>query len=271
MDYSVHDAILAGFNKIVFIIRKDIEDDFRDVIGNRIETLCNKIGIEMKYVMQDIQDIPEGVQMPEGRVKPWGTGQAVLACKEVVNEPFVVINADDYYGKTAFREMYNFLKKNDTNEYCMAGFILKNTLSENGGVTRGLCEVDKDGYLTNIVETYNIVKTEDGAEVNWKEVNPKEYLSMNMWGLNPNFIKELDVGFKEFFSNIEGKELTAEYLLPTIIGSLLRENRAKVKVLPTPDKWVGVTYQEDKPAVIQAISDMIEKGEYELNLYSDLK
>ena len=270
MDYSIHDAIAAGFNKIVFIIRKEIENDFREVIGNRIENVCAKLGVETAYAFQELENLPEGFCVPEGRKKPWGTGQAVLACLGIVNEPFVVINADDYYGKEAFVRLRNYLIKNNGNNLCMAGFILKNTLSDNGGVTRGICEVDDVDYLTNIVETYNIEKTVYGAESHGDILNVDSYVSMNMWGLTPEFIKMLESGFVDFLRNIKGKETTAEFILPTFIGKLLSRGTVSVRVLPTSDRWFGVTYQEDKQQVIDAIRELIENGIYQKDLYSDL-
>ncbi len=273
MDYSVHDAVAAGFNKIVFIIRKDIEKDFREIIGDRIEKICSGLGVEVAYAFQSLDDVPCGVSVPEGRTKPWGTGQAVLACKGVVTEPFAVINADDYYGKEAFVKLHSFLEgysPDKPSEFCMAGFILKNTLSENGGVTRGICAVNDAGMLTDVVETSDIVKTPDGAAVNGEAVDADSYVSMNMWGLTPEFIQLLEDGFVEFFKNIGGNELKAEYLIPIYIGELLRAGRVSVKVLETGDKWFGVTYKEDKPFVVESFKSLIGNGVYKPDLFSDL-
>ncbi len=267
MDYSIHDAMEAGFNKIIFIIRKDIEDDFRTIIGNRIEKVCSAKGVEVAYAFQSLQAIPEGFTVPEGRTKPWGTGQAVLTAKELVDCPFAVINADDYYGKEAFVKLHDFLCQ-DTGSYCMAGFILKNTLSENGGVTRGICQVEDNGFLTNVVETSNIVKTATGAAVDGVAVNPESYVSMNMWGLGPEFMAVLEQGFQTFFqTTVPEKPEKAEYLLPIYIGQLLRENKVSVKVLETQDKWFGVTYREDKPAVVASFQELIAKGVYSAPLF----
>lgn len=272
MDYSIHDAIQAGFNKIVFIIRKDIEKDFRLVIGERIEAICRKLKVEVAYAFQSLDALPEGVNVPEGRTKPWGTGQAVLSCKGLIQEPFAVINADDYYGKEAFAKIHEFLL-NYTPEkpydFCMAGFILKNTLSENGGVTRGICQVDENGYLTDVVETSDIVKTESGAAVGEKEVNADSYVSMNMWGLTPEFVELLDKGFAEFFEKMEGNERKAEYLLPIYIGELVRDKRVTVKVLETADRWFGVTYKEDKAFVAESFKRLVEDGVYGEDLFAD--
>ena len=273
MDYSIHDAIEAGFNKIVFIIRKDIEKDFREIIGNRIEKICSGLGVEIGYAFQSLDSLPEGVVLPEGRTKPWGTGQAVLSAKEIVKEPFAVINADDYYGKEAFVRLHEYLldyNPSKPDSFCMAGFILKNTLSENGGVTRGICKVNEKGYLTDVVETSDIVKTKSGASVNGKPVDADSYVSMNMWGLTPEFMSVLEDGFVEFFKSIGGNELKAEYLIPIFIGQLLREGKVSVKVLETKDKWFGVTYKEDKASVVESFKNLIADGVYKKDLFSDL-
>ena len=274
MDYSIYDAKEAGFDKVVFIIRKDIEEEFRSVIGNRIGDQ-----IEVEYVYQDLADIPAGFEVPEGRTKPWGTGHAVLACKEVLHEPFAVINADDYYGKEAFVKLHDFLvgyTPEKANQFCMAGFILKNTLSENGAVTRGICETNEEGYLTAVHETSNIVKTPEGAAVDndgqLTSINAESYASMNMWGLTPEFMQTLEDGFKEFFANMGDKDiLKAEYLLPIYIDELLQASRVSVKVLDTNDKWFGVTYKEDKDYVVKSFAKLIEDGVYQKNLFEDLK
>ena len=269
MDYSIYDAMEAGFNRIVFIIRKDIEADFREVIGDRIEKICAERGVSVGYAFQSMQAIPEGNTVPEGRTKPWGTGQAVLAAKDQVDCPFAVINADDYYGKEAFVKLHDVLCADHApNTDCMAGFILKNTLSENGGVTRGICQVDEKGYLTDVVETRNIVKTADGAEVDGVAVDPDSYVSMNMWGLDPAFMDVLQTGFEEFFQTAaKDNPLKAEYLLPIYIGQLLREHKVAVQVLETKDKWFGVTYREDKPAVVESFRRLIEAGVYAPDLF----
>ena len=277
MDYSIHDAMAAGFNKIVFIIRKDIEKDFRERIGERIEKICAQRGVEVCYAFQDLKNVPGNV--PEGRTKPWGTGQAVLAAKDIIREPFVVLNADDYYGKEAFAKMHAYLERAAGQENapcCMAGFILKNTLSENGGVTRGICQV-RDGMLTDVVETGNIIKTPDGAAADGVRVDENAYVSMNMWGFpgkegeKPGYLQALEEGFQTFFAEtVPGNPLKAEYLLPIHIGGLLREKKIQVAVLETHDRWFGVTYKEDKAAVAQSFRDLIAQGVYREDLYSDL-
>lgn len=273
MDYSIHDAKEAGFNKVVFIIRKDIFKEFEEIIGNRI-----KEQIDVEYVFQELDDLPEGFEVPEGRTKPWGTGQAVLCCKDVVKEPFVIINADDYYGKEAFVKIHEFLINNYTpersKELCMAGFILGNTLSDNGTVTRGICAVDENDYLTDVMETYEIKKTEDGAESQGNKINVNSHVSMNMWGLTPEFVGLLEEGFVEFFENIKGdeaKELKGEYLLPIYIDELLKKGKVSVKLLETQDKWFGVTYKEDKPVVVESFAKLIADGVYRKDLFSDLQ
>lgn len=278
MDYSIHDAIEAGFNKIVFIIRKDIEDAFKEAIGNRIEKICSDLNVEIEYAFQERENLPEGIECPADRTKPWGTGQAVLACKDVLHEPFAVINADDYYGKEAFTKLHTFLENytpEKANEFCMAGFILKNTLSENGAVTRGICETTADGLLTAVHETSNIVKTADGAAVNedgtLTPVDADSYVSMNMWGLTPEFIDLLEKGFIEFFEKTDAEKiLKAEYLLPIYIDELLQKGEVSVKVLDSNDKWFGVTYKEDKDFVVDSFKKLIQNGVYEEKLFDDL-
>lgn len=275
MDYSVHDAIEAGFNKVIFIIRKDIEKDFKEIIGNRIEAVGADLGVEIAYAFQDPYDLPAGVAFPEGRTKPWGTGQAVLACRDLVHEPFAVINADDYYGKEAFRQIHDFLIRytpEQADAYCMAGFFLKNTLSDNGGVTRGICRVDENGFLTGVDETKNIVKTAGGAEADGQVVDPESYVSMNMWGFTPEFMERLKMGFVSFFEEMKAEDaMSAEYLIPIYVDELLQKNAVSVRVLETQDKWFGMTYQEDVGTVKAAFRELIEKGVYREELYGDLK
>ena len=270
MDYSIHDAIEAGFNKVIFIIRKDIEQDFKDIIGNRIEKICHAHNVEVGYCFQDLHTLPAGMVCPEGRTKPWGTGQAVLAAKDLVHEPFCVINADDYYGKEAFKLLHDFLVEgHGDNEFAMAGFILKNTLSDNGTVTRGVCEVNDQGYLTDVLETHDIAKTATGAEVNGVALDPNANVSMNMWALSPAFMQTLEDGFVEFFENNKDP-MKGEYLIPVYIGELLEQGKVSVKVLETSDKWFGVTYAEDKDFVIDSFKELVDKGVYKADLFSDL-
>ena len=279
MDYSIHDAIEAGFNKIVFIIRKDIREAFKEAIGDRIQKICDALGVEIAYAYQELDHLPDGVETVPERTKPWGTGQAVLACREVLHEPFAVINADDYYGKEAFVKLHDFLEgytPDKAEQLCMAGFILKNTLSENGAVTRGICETNESGYLTAVHETHNIVKTAEGAAVEHQEgltpVDPESYVSMNMWGLTPEFVQLLEDGFREFFQNTSKENiLKAEYLLPIYIDELLQAGKVSVKVLDSSDRWFGVTYKEDKDYVIESFGKLIDAGVYQEELFSDLK
>ena len=271
MDYSIYDAMEAGFDKVVFVIRKDLEKDFKEIIGNRIEKI-----VEVAYAYQEKQDIPEKYQtLYAERTKPWGTGLAILCCKSVVNEPFLVINADDYYGKEAYVEAYNHLmREQDENgklQISMVGFRLGNTLSENGGVTRGLCKVDENHMLTEIVETKNIVRTKEGAGIqNGEEVISVELdspVSMNMWGLSPKFFDVLEEGFETFLRECASDYMKAEYLLPTIIGGLLCAGKADVKVLESKDKWFGVTYKEDKDSVVASVRALVDKGIYPTSLF----
>ena len=267
MDYSVHDAIEAGFNHVVFIIRKDIEEEFKEIIGDRIEKVCQENHVNVEYVFQNINDIPG--ELPEGRTKPWGTGQAVLAAKEVIDSPFIVINADDYYGKEGFKAVHEYLVNGGKS--CMAGFVLKNTLSDNGGVTRGICKMDAQNNLTEVVETKNIIKTSDGAEADGVKIDTESLVSMNMWGLTPAFLETLEEGFKVFFKEeVPENPMKAEYLIPIFIGQLLEQGKMSVKVLKSNDTWYGMTYKEDVAAVKESFSEMLKDGLYRENLYSDL-
>ena len=267
MDYSIHDAIEAGFNKVVFIIRKDIEAEFKKIIGDRIDSICADHGVSVAYAFQDIHNIPG--DFPEGRTKPWGTGQAVLAAKELLDTPFVVINADDYYGKEGFKKVHEYLVNGGTS--CMAGFVLKNTLSDNGGVTRGICKMDEENNLTEVVETHNIMKTADGAETEGVKLDTESLVSMNMWGLTPDFVETLEKGFEKFFEReVPENPLKAEYLIPSFIGELLEQGKISVKVLRTNDSWYGMTYKEDVEAVKDSFKGMLEKGIYKADLFSDL-
>ena len=271
MDYSIYDAIEAGFDKVVFVIRKDLEDTFREVIGKRIEKQ-----IDVAYAFQEVEDIPEQYQGKfSGRTKPWGTGQAILCCRDLVDAPFLVINADDYYGKEAYRKAYSYLtssQNTDKIQVCMVSFVLEKTLSENGGVTRGICRVGKDGMLTEIIETRDIrrdgeyaVAGQNGEE---KKLPLNSPVSMNMWGLTPDFFAILEDKFEQFLSVTDKDDLKAEYLLPVLVEQLLREEKISVKVLCSKDEWFGVTYKEDRETVVEAVKELIEKGMYPSVLYS---
>ena len=270
MDYSIHDALEAGFNKVVFIIRKDLEEEFRQVIGNRIEKIT-----EVAYAFQALDDLPDGFTCPADRTKPWGTGQAVLAAESVLSEPFMVINADDYYGKEAYVKVHDYLVQEQPDDgilhICMAGFRLGNTLSDNGSVTRGVCHIE-NGALTGVTETHDIYKTADGAESRPEggevvTLNVKDLVSMNMWGLTPAFMDTLKKGFVEFLQGVKEGESKKEYLLPEMIDQLIKAGKAKVDVLETKDTWFGVTYQEDKASVTEAFKKLVEEGVYPSNLY----
>ena len=270
MDYSIHDAIEAGFNHVVFIIRKDLEEEFRKVIGERIEKIT-----EVEYVFQELDDLPEGFTKPADRTKPWGTGQAVLAAKKVLDEPFIVINADDYYGKEAYIKVHDYLiqeqPKDGRIHICMAGFRLGNTLSDNGSVTRGICNIE-NGQLTGVDETHDIFKTVDGAEArnadgSVRKLDVKDLVSMNMWGLTPDFMEILEKGFVEFLSSLAPDDIKKEYLLPILVDQLIKNGSASVDVLETKDTWFGVTYQEDKEAVMEAFKNLTDAGVYPQGLY----
>ncbi len=272
MDYSIHDALEAGFNKIVFIIRKDLEKDFREIIGNRIEKIAH-----VEYAFQEVDSLPEGYTVPEGRKKPWGTGQAVLTVKDLVHEPFLVINADDYYGREGFFKIHDYMVNEmdvdgDPYEMCMAGFILENTLSDNGTVARGVCEVNADGTLKAVTETYDIERKGNGVFGNDVNGNPvlvqaDQYVSMNMWGLSPKFLDALEAGFPKFLDGVGDNGVKAEYLLPAVIDSEIKSGHASVRVLETKDKWFGVTYKEDKEIVVNSIRSLIATGVYKEKLY----
>lgn len=268
MDYSVFDAVQAGFDKVVFIIRKDIREAFDEMIGNRISKY-----VKVDYVYQELDCLPEGYKLPADRVKPWGHGHAVCCCKGVVNEPFAVINADDFYGKESFKKLHDFLVEDhgsDKLHLSMAGFVLKNTLSEYGSVNRGICQVNDEGMMVDVVETYNIRREPDGKVYSGKEetteLNENSYASMNMWGCPPEFIDRLNEQFEEFLSkNLDN--ITAEFLLPAGIDELIKSGEADCKLLESNDKWFGVTYIEDKPSVKAAISKLIEDGVYPAKLW----
>ena len=270
MDFSIYDAKEAGFTKVVFVIRKAIEKEFKEVIGNRLSKV-----MPVEYVYQELEDLPEGYHVPEGRVKPWGTGQAILACKDVVKEQFVIINADDYYGKEAFSKLHEFLLSGNTDadkiNLAMAGFSLKNTLSENGAVTRGVCVADEAGFLKEVVETTGIQCVDgkiqcDNAKVS-KWITPDTMVSMNMWAGYPDFLRYIDEGFARFLDALGENPEKKEYLLPNIVAELLEKKLASVKVLNTPDRWIGITYKEDIEPAQEGFRQMIESGLYPENLW----
>ena len=267
IDFSIYDAVRAGFEKVIFIIKKENEQDFRTCIGD----IVNK-SIETEYVFQELTDIPEGKTIPEGRVKPWGTAHAVLSARKVINGPFAVINADDFYGREAFRIIYDYLVNNmddDKYRYAMVGYELKNTLTENGYVSRGVCSTDKDGYLADIAERTHIEKTENGAKFTedegktYTDIDAGSIVSMNMWGFSKSFIDEAGDSFVRFFDEkVPANPLKSECYLPGVVDELLKAGKATVKVLKSSDRWFGVTYKEDKPFVVDSIKALKEKGEY---------
>ena len=263
IDYSIHDAIAAGFNKIIFIIRHDIESDFRERIGDRIQKVCTPMGVRIAYAFQEKTMFVDSV--PEGRTKPWGTGHAVLCAADQIDSPFAVINADDYYGREGYVKASEFLS---FGEYALVGYVLKNTLSDNGTVTRGICSVE-DGKLVGITETKNIMKTFEGASADGVKLDLDSLVSMNFWCYPFEFVELLKTGFPKFISNMKDP-LNDEYLLPIIADGMLKSG-IEFTVLPTHDQWFGVTYKEDKMSVIESFKKLHEAGVYRQDLYSDLK
>lgn len=267
IDYSIFDAIEAGFKKIVFIIKAEHEEIFRETIGKRVGDRA-----EVVYVHQELTNLPEGFSVPEGRVKPFGTAHAVLCCKDVVDGPFAVINSDDYYGKSAFCQIYNYLSQTEDDEkyhYVMVGYRLGNTLTENGHVSRGCCVTDEQENLVSVTERTKIVKKEDGAAYTeddgstWNDISPETVVSMNMWGFSQSFLQELENRFSGFLTaNLPINPLKCEYFLPFVVTELLNEEKADVRVLKSEDKWYGVTYHEDKESVVEALAAMRAKGMY---------
>ena len=267
MDYSIYDAKEAGFEEVVFIIKRENEADFRACIGDRISQ-----SMHVTYAYQELTRLPDGFAVPEGRVKPWGTGHAVLCAEDVIEGPFAVINADDYYGREAFSLIYNFLEDRKDDEkyhFAMVGYTLGKTVTESGHVARGICNVDPEGYLTDITERTMIKKTPDGTAWSedqgrtWHSVSPESLVSMNMWGFSADMITELKNRFKGFLeASLPVNPVKCEYFLPFVVDELLKEGKATVKVLPTADTWYGMTYREDKENVMEALKKMREDGSY---------
>ncbi|MDO4475899.1 MAG: sugar phosphate nucleotidyltransferase [Lachnospiraceae bacterium] len=269
MDYSLFDARRAGFEKVILIIKKENEEAFREGIGGRI---AEKMQVE--YAFQNLDDLPEGYQVPEERVKPWGTGHAVRSARHLLNGPFAVINADDYYGPEAFKLIYDYLAGEECADEekvrcAMVAYILKNTVTESGHVARGVCSVNEEGYLQTITERTKIIKTETGTAFSeddgqtWTEISPESPVSMNMWGFPAGFMKELDQRFGAFLDQtLESNPLKGEYFLPFVVDELLQEGRATARVLQTPDRWYGMTYKEDKKMVESAMQDLKKQGVY---------
>ena len=269
MEYSIYDALEAGFDRVVFIIRHDIEELFEQTIGKRVRKACEKRGVEVLLAYQEKTELPAGFVCPAERNKPWGTGHALLACRELLDGSFVVLNADDYYGKDAYRSAYRFLdslEADSANTYGLVGFSLGHTLSDNGGVTRGLCAADKNGWLTRIEETRDIVKTPQGAAVEtengWRMLCDEFPVSMNMWAFTPDILEHLERRFCRFLEqNLHDPK--AEFLIPSEIGGMLEEDPIRVKVLHTDSHWIGMTFAEDLPTVLQAFARMQELGIYD--------
>ena len=272
IDYAVHDAIAAGFRRFIFVLRREIRGDFDERIGTRLRLLCDRLGVEIDYAYQDLRDLPDGVKLPRNRVKPWGTGHAILCCRRLLRGPFAVINADDYYGKKAYHLAAEYLSNVNPAkpDLAMIGFVLQNTLSEHGGVTRGICRTDENGYVIRVEETRNIVKTADGAEVDGERLDVALPVSLNFWALTPAFLPMLSRGFSEFLLDMKDPEKD-EYLLPVFIDRLLQSGMATVRLLESPDRWHGVTYRQDREEVAAAVKQMIREGVYSADLFSDLK
>lgn len=271
MDFSIYDAVRAGFEKVVFIIKKENEADFRETIGNRMEKQ-----IEVAYAFQRLDNIPEGFEVPEGRVKPFGTGHAVLSATRDVDGPFAVINADDYYGVGAFQTIYDYLAEHgeEADQCAMVGYILKNTLTDNGYVSRGVCAKDENNHLVQIDERTRIIKTETGAAYSedegktWIDLPADSTVSMNLWGFSANLIQSLVDGFPGFLTeNLPKNPMKCEYLLPATVGQMLKRGEITVNVLQSPDKWYGVTYKEDKPEVVKALKGLKDSGLYPEKLW----
>lgn len=272
MDYSLYDARRAGFEKVIFIIKHSIEDVFKEAIGDHVSKY-----MEVAYAYQDLDDLPEGYSVPEGREKPWGTCHAILAARDLIDAPFAVINADDYYGTTCFKIIYDYLSTHsddDKYRYCMVGYQLKNTVTENGSVARGVCTTDADSNLISVVEHTQIEQheggirfTEDKGETR-HEIDGNTIVSMNLWGFSESFIKEAKDRFAAFLDDaMVNNPLKGEYFLPSVVSQLLDEDKASVKVLQSPDKWYGVTYREDKPGIVKALADKAADGLYPTPLW----
>ena len=267
MDYSVYDALRAGFGKVVFVIRKDFEEAFRKAV---ISKYADKVPCEVCF--QSVDSVPEGCTYNPERTKPWGTNHAVLMAKDLIKEPFAVINADDFYGRESFQVLADYLKsvEGTTGKYCMVGYRVANTLSENGSVSRGVCATDENGYLTDVVERTKIEKvgdkiiyTEDGVDT---EISPNSPVSMNMWGFTPEYFEYVEKAFVEFL-HARGQELKSEFYIPTLVNDMIRSGEATCKVLDTTSKWFGVTYAEDRPQVVMKINNLVKEGVYPEKLF----
>jgi len=273
IDYSIYDALRAGFGSVVFVIKKDIELAFRERVGRTIEKQC-----ETTYVFQRLDDLPADFQVPPGRQKPWGTGHATLSCRHVVHSPFAVINADDFYGRSSYQTLCDYLEnaqdRNGVYDCCMIGYVLGNTLTDHGHVARGVCAVDEDGFLVDVREHTHIERfgeivkhTEDGET--WVEISAESVVSLNIWGFTSTLFSELKTRFSRFLHKNSDNLQKAEFFLPDVVGDLVQEGKARVQVLPTDEGWVGVTYQQDQPRVKRAIRDLIRRGVYPEKLWGD--
>lgn len=264
IDYSIFDAVRAGFGKVVFVIRKDIEETFKECVGSRFKGI-----IDVEYAYQELNELPAGFAVPEGREKPWGTGHAILMAADLIKEPFAVINADDFYGKSGYKLLADYLSQASDGamaEYCMCGFMLRNTLSEHGYVSRGICETDSEGYLQDVEEITRIEKDGDGAKYNAADktevrLTGNEFVSMNMWGFTPSIFERLKEQFVEFLQK-NGSELKSEFFIPTVVNNLIKSGKTRVKVLESGDSWFGITYKEDKPAVVESVARLVEDKVY---------
>ncbi len=274
IDYSIYDAVKAGFGKVIFIIKRELKDTFHEVIGERVSKY-----IDVEYVFQDLTDLPEGYSVPEERVKPWGTGHAVLSARDAIDGPFAVINADDFYGFGAFDALAKFLTSVDESadpaRFALAGYIIENTLTENGTVARGVCEINDKNLMTDIVERTKIKKFPDGPKyteddgATWNDIPGGSIVSMNTWGFTPAFMDALKAGFPAFLDNaMKNNPLKGEYFLPSVVDSMVKAGTAEVEVLTTGERWYGVTYKEDKPTVKAAIAAMIADGKYPEKLWN---
>lgn len=267
LEFSAYDAIRAGFDKIVFIIKKEMEKDFIELIGSKIAEK-----IEVEYVFQGMDSmLPEEFEIPEGRTKPWGTAHALLCCKDVVKEPFAIINADDFYGKGSYQTLHDYLADETHKQYALVGYILENTLTDNGSVTRGICQ-SKDGLLSEVKECAKIEKHDCGVQYfendEWVDVDAKSLVSMNMWGFYPDFIEKIEEKFHVFLEEkVKENPMKAEFLIPVVVDELIKEGNVDVKLLSSDEKWFGVTYQEDKPNVKAGIKNLVDKNEYPNGLW----
>jgi hypothetical protein len=275
VDYSIYDALHAGFGRVVFVIKEDIEQLFRERVGKFIERQC-----DTTYVFQRLDDVPKGFEVPPGRQKPWGTGHATLSCRHVLDSPFAVINADDFYGRSSYQTLCDYLRdardRDGVYDYCMVGYVLGNTLTDHGHVARGVCTVDEDGFLVDVRERTHIERlgqvvraTEDGDT--WVDIPAESVVSLNMWGFTPSLLSELDARFRQFLRENSDNLHGAEFFLPDAVGDLVQEGKARVKILPTSERWFGVTYQQDRLRVKQAILNLVRRGVYPENLWGDVE